>query len=554
MPDLQAIHSTVYDLIVIGGGINGAGVARDGALRGLKTLLIEKGDFGGGTTSWSSRLIHGGLRYLEYFEFKLVRESLREREILLKTAPHLVQPIQMTIPIYGSGSRSYWEIQAGMILYDMLSFDKTLPPHRMLSPQKVAQLFRAANRDNLKGAAQFYDGQVVYAERLCLETLLSAQAAGATVLNYAQVVDLQVTSNRITGLTGQMVHSGERFTVESHEQTMVVNTAGPWVDEVLGLGKGIRADRKIGGTKGSHIIVDPFPGAPATAFYAEAAADGRPFFILPWQRQYLIGTTDHRYDRELDHIKADNAEIDYLLAETNHIFPCAQLGRQDVRFTYSGVRPLPYSADEKPSSITRDHVLFDHHREGVNNLISLIGGKLTTFRQVGEEMVEAVFRKQGRTAPPSPTRHQPLPGALDLNDPHIEATMVEYRSRLPRATLYHLFTVYGRRAAEVLAWVDKHPALAEPIVPNLPDIKAQVVVAVEAEFAQTLVDICRRRTLLAMQADYGFEALPAVTETLKDYCGWSQAKCDRAVNQYCQYMEANCWADYALPSAVTVSE
>jgi glycerol-3-phosphate dehydrogenase len=342
--------------------------------------------------------------------------------------------------------------------------------------------------------------------------------------------------------------------VQSHDQTVVVNTAGPWVDQVLGLGQGIRADRKIGGTKGSHIIVNPFPGAPATAFYAEAAADGRPFFILPWQRQYLIGTTDHRYDGDLDPIKADNAEIDYLLAETNRIFPCAQLGRQDVRFTYAGVRPLPYSADENPSRITRDHVLVDHRQDGVNNLISLVGGKLTTFRQVGEEMVEAVFRKQGRTAPPSPTRQQPLPGAIDLNDPQIEATMGAYRSRLPRATIYHLFAVYGRRATEVLAWVDQYPALAAPIVPTLPDIKAQVVMAVKSEFAQTLVDICRHRTLLAMQADYGFAALPAVTETLKDYCGWSQADCDLALHEYRQYIETNCLPDYALPTAATVSQ
>ena len=200
MPDYSTVEATTYDLIVIGGGINGVAVARDGALRGLKTILIEKSDFGSGTTSWSSRLVHGGLRYLEYFEFNLVRESLREREILLQTAPHLIRPIQMTIPIYAQGSRSYWEIQAGMVLYDLLSYDKSLPNHRMLGATKMRQLFRAVEPDGCRGAAQYYDGQVEYAERLCLEAVLSAQDAGATMLSYVTVTQLQRSGNRIASL------------------------------------------------------------------------------------------------------------------------------------------------------------------------------------------------------------------------------------------------------------------------------------------------------------------------------------------------------------------
>ena len=180
------IQNHSYDLIVIGGGINGAGVARDGALRGLKTILIEKGDFASGTSSWSSRLVHGGLRYLEYFEFSLVREALREREILLRTAPHLVNPLLLTIPIYSDRSRAYAKIWAGMILYDIFSYDKTLPSHRMLSAAKFKQLFRSLDPENLRGGAQYYDGQVALAERLCLENIISANTAGATVLNYVR--------------------------------------------------------------------------------------------------------------------------------------------------------------------------------------------------------------------------------------------------------------------------------------------------------------------------------------------------------------------------------
>lgn len=553
MRDFQLIQNSTYDLIVIGGGINGVGTARDAALRGLKTLLIEKDDFAGGTSSWSTRLIHGGLRYLEYFEFNLVRESLREREVLLHTAPHLVHPLQLTIPVYDWSSRKYWEIKAGMILYDILSFDKTLPAHRMLRPQQFAQLFRAALKEGLQGAAQYFDGQVEYAERLCLEVALSARMAGAIALNYVAVTGLEKAkdSNAIDAIHCRDRIAGVNFSVNT-ANTVVVNTSGPWVDEICGLARQgdrpvqIANSRKIGGTKGSHIIVDPFPDAPRSALYVEAYADKRPYFIIPWLGKYLIGTTDHRYDGPLDSVKAGNDEIDYLIAETNRVVPAAQLTRQDVRFTYSGVRPLPYSDGKKAGSITRNHILYDHASDGVNNLISLIGGKLTTYRQVGQEIVDRVYRKLNRPAPPCPTLSQLLPGAGKASL-SLETAIAQYSSRMERHSIQHLFCVYGTRAAEVLALVDDAPELGGLILPSLPDVKAQVVFAVRAEMAHTLVDICRRRTALAMLDNYGFDALPVVVQTLIDRCGWSVAEGDRQMREYRAFMEKNCIPDYCLP-------
>ncbi|KAI9133171.1 glycerol-3-phosphate dehydrogenase [Acaryochloris sp. CCMEE 5410] len=546
MRNWQTIENTAFDLVVIGGGSNGAGVARDAALRGLKTLLIDKDDFGSGTTGWSSRLIHGGLRYLEYFEFNLVRESLREREVLLRVAPHLVRPLQMSIPVYASGSRAFWEIQAGMLLYDVLSFDKSLPNHRILPLQKCLQLFRHLNPKGLKGAAQYFDAQVVHAERLCLELVLSAQTAGATTLNYAQVSQLQIEGDRVTGITLDDLIAETTHRVQLSPQTVVINTAGPWVDQVL---QGIQSptlkqERKIGGTKGSHIIVDPFPGAPDTALYVEAEVDNRPFFILPWANQYLIGTTDIRYSGDLDRVKADNEEIDYLLNETNRVIPCAQLSRADIRFTYAGVRPLPYSEGKKTSSITRSHILYDHGKDGITNLISLIGGKLTTYRQVGEEMVDAVLKKQGCAPIPCVTKQELFPGAIALNDTLIETMISKYQSLVSRETVFHLFSIYGSFAVKILALIDDTPELAEPITPSLPDIKAQVVYAVQSEQAYTLVDICVRRTILAMQTNYGFDVLPEVTAILKQYCNWSDADCDRHIQHYHRFMEANSLPDF----------
>lgn len=546
MPDYSTIEATAYDLIVIGGGINGVAVARDAALRGLKTILIDKGDFGGGTTSWSSRLVHGGLRYLEYFEFNLVRESLREREILLQTAPHLVKPIQMTIPIYAQGSRSYWEIQAGMVLYDLLSYDKSLPNHRMLGAKKMRQLFRAVEPKGCRGAAQYYDAQVEYAERLCLEIVLSAQEAGATMLSYVTVAQLQRSGSRISSLICRDSETGQSFTVHGHDQTVVINTSGPWVDQICRSGiqgnapAPVGKTRKIGGTRGSHIIVDRFPGAPDEALYVEALTDGRPFFILPWLGMCLIGTTDIRFDGDLDKVHASNDEVDYLLNETNRVVPTAQLTRDSVLFTYAGVRPLPYSEGKKTSSITRSHVLYDHTSEGVENMVSLIGGKLTTHRQVGEEMVDAALKKQQKPRSHSATRQDPLPGAIATSDAPALVTAAN------RDVAAHLLSLYGARTPQVLALVEEFPELGEPIVPGQPDIKAQIVYSVQSELARTYVDICRRRTALSMRGNYGFDALPVLADVLKCYCDWSEEQCDRNLLEYYTYMRDNCIPEYQL--------
>ena len=558
MRDWATIENQDYDLIIIGGGINGAGVARDAALRGLKTILLEKGDFAGGTSSWSSRLIHGGLRYLEYFEFSLVREALKEREVLLRSAPHLVAPLLLTIPIYGDRSRPYWKIWAGMILYDIFSFDKTLPVHRMLPKAQFRQLFRSIDPEGLLGGAQYYDGQVTYAERLCLENIISAQEAGAVVLNYTEVTQLQRQGDRLMALVCRDVFTEKEFTVRGHKQTVVINTSGPWVDRVCKLGVEnsqnipIGKTRKIGGTKGSHIIVAPFPGAPETTFYVEAKSDGRPFFIIPWLDMYLIGTTDLRYQGDLDRVKADDQEIDYLLQETNHIIPTANLSRQDIKFTYSGVRPLPNEEGKKPGSVTRKHILYDHTQEGVTNFISLIGGKLTTYRHVGEEMVDAVYRKMNKAAPPCSTDSQPLPGYILPSDRRFQEAIDKYSDRVALGSINHLFSMYGSRASEVLALINQEPELAENITNPLPDIKAQIVYAVRCELAHTLVDIARRRTTLAMHANFGLELLPVLTETLKKYCGWTQEKCDRACQEYRTYMEENCIPDYQLTTRIAI--
>jgi glycerol-3-phosphate dehydrogenase len=548
------LEDCTWDLIVIGGGINGAGVARDGALRGLKTLLLDRGDFCGGATSWSTRLVHGGLRYLEYFEFNLVRESLREREILLRTAPHLVKPLLLTIPMYRDRSRPYWKVQAGMALYDILSYDKSLPSHRMLPAATFLQLFRNVVATALAGGAQYYDAQVSYAERLALENVLDAEILGATVRNYVEVTGLCREGDRITQLECHDQQTQRTFMVHCHPSTLIVNTAGPWVDQVLQRGRDrdrivpIGNQSKIGPTKGSHIVVDRFPGMPLdSAIYVEARSDGRPFFIVPWLDQVLIGTTDLHYQGDLDLIKASDDEIDYLIQETNAIIPTAQLSRSSIKATYSGVRPLPYSQGKKTSSITRSHILYHHDREGANNLISLIGGKITTYRQVGEEAVNAAAKLRQQAIPMSRTAARPLPGAILPNDRRIQNAILAYRDRLSLATIDYLFDLYGARAIDLLALIDEFPELAHPLQPEHPGILAQIVFAVRSEYAQTIIDILHRRTLLSMQFNYGLDLLPIVGDVLQRYCDWSEAKVETAILEYHQFMQTHCIPDFALP-------
>src|SRR5918998_1834681 len=408
-----------FDLIVVGAGINGAGVARDAAMRGLRVLLLDKGDISSGTTQWATRLIHGGLRYLEYYEFALVRESLRDREAILHVAQHLVKPLGFLVPIYDRSSRGPLMIRLGMNLYDVLSYDRSMDRHKMLSRKKVQEREPGLNPDGLKAAAFYYDAQVEYAERVAVENAISARDHGATVITYANVENLIIEGGNVKGVEFTDVFTGEGHTARA---PVTVNVAGPWVDEVLAELQAPGTDddvgRFMGGTKGSHLIVDAFPGAPqGEALYVEARKDGRPYFIVPWNGRYLIGTTDIRYEGDLDYVSASEGEIQYLLDETNYVIPGARLSREDVLYTYAGVRPLPHKPEHETGGVTRSHVVFDHAkgssaaggkitRSGtelpqVGGLLSIIGGKLTTYLNLSRQTVDAVYKKLDRKAPKS---------------------------------------------------------------------------------------------------------------------------------------------------------
>ena len=477
-----------FDVIVIGAGINGAGIARDAAMRGLKVLLIDKSDIASGTSSASTRLIHGGLRYLEHFEFGLVRESLRERETLLRIAPHLVRPLPITIPIYKQSRRGRMTIRAGMIVYDLLSFTKSLPRHRMLSRRKTLEQLPGLNPEGLLGSALYFDAQVEFAERLVLENVLSAHERGAEVQTYAPVTNLIFENEKVTGI--EFVSDGQK---QYARASVIVNASGPWVDYLLD-----ESPKLIGGTKGSHIVVAAFAGAPVNAIYLEAESDKRPFFIIPWNGNYLIGTTDVRFEDNPDQIRSELWEIDYLLNEANRAFPKARLTRESVLYTYSGVRPLPATGEKDEQSITRRHFIREHPR--LSNLLSIVGGKLTTYRSLAEECVDLIFRKLARPSPPCATAKEVLPGAVNFSP-------VKNPARLLR--------VYGSRASQVTQL-------------NEDAFTAEILFAFKHEFAKTLDDCFLRRTMIGLNSDRGLSHLPAAAEIGRQYLGWSEerAKCE----------------------------
>ncbi|HEY0080436.1 MAG TPA: glycerol-3-phosphate dehydrogenase [Pyrinomonadaceae bacterium] len=530
---LREIEGQTFDVVIVGGGINGAGVARDAAMRGLRVLLLEKGDLASGTTAWSTRLIHGGLRYLEHGEVGLVRESLRERERLFRIAPHLVRPLSMLIPLYSKARRGRLTVRAGMLAYDLLSFDKSLARHQMLSRAETLRRAPGLSADGLLGAAVYYDAQVEYPERLVLESALSAREHGATILTYARVERLLSEGGRIEGVEFRdSLAGGELQTARAR---IVVNAAGPWVDRVLLGADSLQPPRLIGGTKGSHIVVEAFAGAPPRdALYAEAHADARPFFIIPWNGRFLIGTTDTRFDADPDEAAPCEDEIDYLLRETNCLLPSAKLGRESVLYAYSGVRPLAYSGAQTEAAITRRHFIHDH-APAPDGLISIVGGKLTTYRNLSEQTVDLLFRKLNLKSPACTTGTRPLPGA-EVEDFASFSADFKKHSPLPAASSARLFRIYGTRTAQILSLVSADSTLGEPFSPSTGAIGAEILFAFQHELAETLVDCLWRRTLVGFSSDDVMQDAEAASLVARRHLGWSARRVARELAACHEYL------------------
>ncbi|OLC07511.1 MAG: hypothetical protein AUH42_03450 [Gemmatimonadetes bacterium 13_1_40CM_70_11] len=525
------------DVLVIGGGITGAGIARDAALRGWRTALVEKSDVAGGTSSRSSRLIHGGLRYLEHHDFRLVFEASRERRVLLHIAPHLVRPLPFLFPCYRGGRVPAWKLRAGMWLYDLLAAFRNVRRHRWLGPQEVRRREPGLRHRDLQGAALYYDAQTDDA-RLALATMRSAAQSGALIASYAEATALLKPAGRIGGAVVRDTLTGRTLNARA---SVVVNATGPWVDALRRLDEP-RAAGLLRPSKGAHVAVPRARVGNTNAITLTSPLDGRVMFVLPWGDLSYIGTTETD-DPGVpppppEATYASATDVVYLLRSANALFPNARLAPQDVRSTWAGLRPL-LAPDKNlsASQVSREHRVV----ESASGLITIAGGKLTTYRVMARDVADRVGQRlralDGRPLPPrARTDEIALPGGETAD---LEGLMKTAKQRgVPDATAQHLVAKYGSESAAVLNLVDRDRALGATILPGRPEIWAEVSHAVEREMALRLSDVLIRRLHLFYEAPgQAAAAAVSVSERLAALLGWDAARRAEEVAAYQREVE-----------------
>jgi len=502
-----------FDAVIIGGGINGVAIARECARGGKRVLILEQNDFCSGVTSRSTRIIHGGLRYLEYGEIGLVRESLRERERLRAESPHLVRPLQFLLALGTGANHSALAIRAGLWLYSLLGAGR---PASVDGDMDCLE--RLLDSGQLWSVFHYDDAQCEFPERLVAEWLREAIEHGTEARNHTRVLEVVTASGRATGVRAHSVLEGSEVEITAE---WIINASGPWADLVCAASR-VRTDSPLlGGVRGSHLVVRRFSGAPETAVYTEAV-DGRPIFVVPWNGQLLIGSTEVRDDEDPSETEPSEDEIAYLFASLNRLFPTAQLSWSDVHASFAGVRPLPYSPGDKPSAVTRRHYLYDHTQDGARGLISVIGGKLTTAAALARECA----RKIGIKAPVPVLAAAPS-GA------EIEAALagwsrsVAQRAQIAEASARALAEWHGAGAAEIAHAAAIDERLRQPLCEHSPHIVAEAVAAVRRECAVTLADILLRRVPLALGACWSEECSRLAARRIGYALGWSLSRITR---------------------------
>jgi glycerol-3-phosphate dehydrogenase len=517
--DFKSIPNKTYDVIVIGGGIVGAGVARDTTLRGLDTLLIEKDDFGSGTTSRSTRLIHGGLRYLAQLEFALVRQDLSEREVMLRIAPHLVHHLSFLIPVHNTFLNI--KMALGVTLYDVISFDKTLPNHKYFSKKKTLELEPGLKIDNLQGSYMYSDCAIPLTERLNFETALSAYEGGATVVNHARITKLIREDNRITGVEIKDEISGKTLQARGK---LIVNAAGHWVDVVKDM---IFTNKPayLRRTKGVHIMI---PKISHDALVLFSPVDGRLFFVIPWREYSLVGTTDTDYKDNLDAVFATAADVKYILDGLHFAYP--DVKTEDIFYAYAGLRSLALKPGKSASNTSRSHELIDHSKtDKLDGLVTILGGKITAYRAVARDATDLVCKKMGNKAK-CITGEKALPGAPELTDEDVKSLVGE--SGLPYPVVSHLSELYGSRCREVIAIAKQDTSGAQQISAGGPDIIAQIRHAVQMESCMTVNDFMVRRSIVGLRKDQGRDAVAVVAKEMQNLLKWTEEEKNRQIQAH----------------------
>lgn len=519
---MDKLTARPFDLLVIGGGITGAGIARDAAMRGLKTALVEAADLGAGTSSRSSRLIHGGLRYLEQGHVRLVHEAARERQILMRIAPHLVRPLPFVFPVHTGDRVPLWKLAAGMLLYDLLAPLRNVRRHRILGKRALLAEEPMLRERGLVGGARYFDAQCDDA-RLVVATARSALLHGAEVATYTRVIGLEKSGGQVRGavLEDELMQHGQV------RASVVVNATGPWTDDLRRL-EDSGARPLLRRTRGAHVMVRRDRIGHTAAITLTSPIDGRVMFVLPWGGLSYIGTTDTDEPGPPEEVAATETDAHYLLRSANACFPHAHLTEEDVISSWAGVRALfDGNGPRDASAVSREHLI----RRGPGGMLTIAGGKLTTYRSMAAELVDEVVgeltRREGRPRPErASTATEALPGgeAADLGP--MRQTVMDLG--LSADSAEHLLTHYGTEAAAVCNLGRSEPELLARLHPDHPAIEAEVVHHARRELATRIDDVLVRRIHLRYEtADHGALAAPRVAALLGRELGWDAAQVGR---------------------------
>jgi glycerol-3-phosphate dehydrogenase len=518
---LRRLSSEEFDILVIGGGVVGAGAALDAATRGLKVGLVEARDYASGTSSRSSKLFHGGLRYLEQFNFALVFEALRERSLVLNTlCPHLARPVPFIYPLEKKIDRAY--VGLGIGVYDVMGAGRGVPGHhRHLSRRKTVESFPSGNRSAIRGAVHFYEGQVDDARHTMMLSRTAAEF-GAACANSTRVIGFLRDGDRVVGATVRDLESGREFEIRAGE---VINAAGVWTDEIQEMVGG-RGQFKVRASKGVHLVVPRNRINSATGIITRT--EKSLLFIIPWGSHWIIGTTDTDWALDLAHPAASQTDIDYLLAHANTLL-ADPLTREDVVGVYAGLRPLLSGESDSTSKLSREHAV----ASPVRGLTVIAGGKYTTYRVMAKDAVDSAVHGLERKVPDSCTERVPLVGAdgyvAAWNSRHLTAQATGLRV----STIEHLLGRYGTLITELLDLIDKRPELGEPLTGAREYLKVEAYYAASHEGARHLEDVLTRRTRISIEVpDRGISAAREVAELLAPVLGWDDADIARELEHY----------------------
>jgi glycerol-3-phosphate dehydrogenase len=511
-PIRQSLEGERFQVIVIGGGINGVAIARECARAGRRTLLIEQHDFAAGTTSRATRIIHGGLRYLEHAELGLVRESLLERRRLLRERPHLVHPIYFLLALDQNSGRSAFTIRTGLWLYRRLGGGRLQEGSSLKDQKKLERLLDSGRRWSV---FSYEDAQCEFPERLVAEWLVEAMEAGAVARNHTQVLAVDVRHRRVAGVLLRDQVSGKEVRVEA---TWIINATGPWADRLCQRSRIETPHPMVGGIRGSHIVLPRFACAPDAAVYTEAV-DKRPIFVIPWNEQVLVGTTEVADQGDPGKVQPSPEEIDYLMRSFVHLFPKVNLSAADIRYSFAGVRPLPFAPKENAGAVTRKHFLHDHAEDGAEHMISVIGGKLTTAAELARQCAAkiGVSSKTSKTIAIASAEH----ASLLLDQWVIE---IGNGGSVSADTARGIVEWHGKRALDISNMARRSPDLRAPLCSHSEHIVAEAVDAFAGECAATLGDVLLRRVPVALGACWSPTCSREAAARIGAVMGWDESQ------------------------------